>query len=231
MDTAGFHEIDERLNQGGEIDAGDAGLVNRVSQVLAATRWPEAVQAQVDPFQKTLGSYAEALANDNLEAAKPLATQAHEQEHDLSHAVEHWLGETANSSSTISPQEQMFQVTIAAYLMDMADLHGMDERINQQETIDPGDAGVVNRINQVLVVTAWPTELQAQVDPLKESLSQYAEALANDGLETAKPLATQVHEQGHDLSHAIEGWLCQMGSSPVPAADEHDHDDSEEGGD
>jgi hypothetical protein len=82
-------------------------------------------------------------------------------------------------------------------------------------------------------VTAWPAALQAQVDPLQETLNQYAEALANDDVEAAKALAAQTHEQQHDLSHAIEGWLDEMSGSPAhdtdEAGEEH-HEESEEEG-
>jgi hypothetical protein len=232
MDTAGFHGIDERLNGEGVIEAGDAGVVNRISQVLAATHWPEALQAQVDPLQETLAMYAEALSNDDVEAAKPLATQAHEQQHELSHAVEHWLGQVGGSASTMTPQEQMFQATVATYLMDTAGFHGIDERLNGEGVIDPGDAGVVNRVNGVLAATAWPAELQAQVETLKATLSQYAEALSGDDVEAAKPLATQAHEQQHELSHAVEHWLGEMSGSAEHGAGKagHEHDESEEEG-
>lgn len=95
---------------------------------------------------------------------------------------------------TTGSQEQIFQVTVATYLMDTADFHAMDERIHQEGTIEAGDAGVVNRVNGLLAATNWPEELHAQVDPLRETLTQYAEALANDDVEAAKPLATQAHE-------------------------------------
>jgi hypothetical protein len=210
--------------------------------VLAATHWPEALQPQVDELQTTLATYTEALSGDDVEGAKPLATQAHEQQHDLSHAVEHWLGEVAGATAAISPQEQMFQATVATYLMDTAGFHGIDERLNGEGVIDPGDAGVVNRVNRILAVTAWPAELQAQVDPLKETLSQYAEVLSNDDVEAAKPLATQAHEQQHELSHDVEHWLGEMSGSAGHGTDEtakdhgteesgEGHDESEEEGD
>jgi uncharacterized membrane-anchored protein YhcB (DUF1043 family) len=229
LDTAGFHVIDERLNQEGVIDPGDAGVVNRVNRVLGATSWPEDLQAQVDSLRATLDKYAEALANDDVEAAKPLATQAHELQHDLSHAVESWLGEMTAGTVAVGAQEQMFQVTIAAYLLDTAGFHAIDERLNQEGVIDPGDAGVVNRVNRVLGATSWPEDLQAQVDSLRATLDTYVEALANDDVEAAKPLATQAHELQHDLSHAVESWLGG-GSGGVEHGAEGEHDHAEEQG-
>ncbi|MBE7467520.1 MAG: hypothetical protein HS114_00050 [Anaerolineales bacterium] len=144
---------------------------------------------------------------------------ATEHEHDAS-AAEDTTGQTV----VVSEQEQKFQVTIATYLMDTAGFHAMDERINQEGTIDAGDAGVVNRVIGVLEATAWPADLQTQVDELKDTLSQYAEALANDDVEAAKPLATQAHELQHDLSHAAGSWLTGgSGGAEHGAEGEHDH--------
>jgi hypothetical protein len=128
---------------------------------------------------------------------------------------------------------QAFQVAVATYLMDTAGFHDLDERLNQDGAIEAGDAGMVNRVNQLLGATEWPADLQAQVDPLKETLSQYAEALANDDLEAAKPLATQTHELQHDLSHAVETWLAGAnGAGEHGMEEEHDHSEehSEEQG-
>lgn len=217
LDTAGFHALDERINGEGLIEAGDAGVVHRANAVLAATAWPYELQTQVDPLKETLGLYAEALANDDVEAAKPLAAEAHELQHDLSHAIEHWADKVSDHATTaIDEQDQLFQVTIATYLLDTAGFHALDERINGEGVIEAGDAGVVHRVNTVLAVTAWPEELQDHVDPLRDALSSYAEALANDDAEAAKPLATQAHELQHDLSHAAEHWVGEKTGSAEP---------------
>ncbi len=129
---------------------------------------------------------------------------------------------TPTGSAAITAQEQIFQVTVAAYLLDSADLHALDERLNQAGQIEAADAGLINRVNRLIAATAWPAELQPQVDSLREILSQYAEALANDDQEKAKPLATQAHELQHDLSHAAEHWLGQAaGGSEHSQAGEH----------
>ena len=126
-------------------------------------------------------------------------------------------GETDHAAVMVPGEPgQLFQVTIATYLLDTAGFHAMEERINQEGVIEAGDAGVVQRINTVLGVTAWPEELQAQVDSLRDTLSNYAEALANDDVEAAKPLATQAHELQHDMSHAAEHWIGEMTGSAEP---------------
>jgi hypothetical protein len=108
-------------------------------------------------------------------------------------------------------QSQAFQVATTVYLLDTAGLHAMDESINQENTIDPGFPGTVDRIRRLMALTAWPEELQEDARALEDTLASFAAALAEDDVEAAKPLATQVHDQQHELSHAVEGWLSEHG--------------------
>lgn len=93
LDTAGLHDLDVRLNEEKVIDPGDAGKVARVVRLLATVDWPEALATDAVTLTTVLTDLSTALADDNLEAAAPLATQAHEVQHDFSHAAEHWLGD------------------------------------------------------------------------------------------------------------------------------------------
>jgi hypothetical protein len=118
------------------------------------------------------------------------------------------------ASSAVAMQPQVFKVVAAAYLMDTAGFHAMDDRLNVEDAlqgeagqIEAGDAGVVNRVSRVLAVTDWPEELKFQAEELQTILAQYATALSNDDVEAAKPLAMQAHEAQHGLSHTIESWL------------------------
>lgn len=163
------------------------------------------------------------------QSATPTPTPAGATESEAEHEHDETLAEdTTDQAVMVVEPGQAFQVAIATYLMDTAGFHGMDERLNGEGVIEAGDAGVVNRVDGILAVTAWPAELQAQVDPLRETLSQYAEALSNDDVEAAKIVAAQTHEQQHDLSHAIEGWLGDMSGSPEHGTDEAGEEHHEE---
>ncbi|MCB0167219.1 MAG: copper chaperone PCu(A)C [Anaerolineae bacterium] len=231
LDTAGLHAMDERLNGQGQIEAGDAGVVNRVNRIVAVTDWPADLNPQAEQLQTVLAQYADALSNDDLDTAKRLAAETHQVQHTLSQAIEAWLANTPAHADMMNDNEQsrQFQVTVAAYLMDMAGFHALDERLNDQGQIEAGDAGMVNRVNRVLAVVAWPAELKAQAEQLESVLAQYADALGNDDLDTAQPLATEAHEAQHDLSHAIGSWLG--GDDEHGETHEHDaaseHDESE----
>lgn len=93
LDTAGLHDLDVRLNEEKVIDPSDAGKVARVARLLATVDWPDALATEAVTLTTVLSDLSTALADDNLEAAAPLATQAHEVQHDFSHGAEHWLGE------------------------------------------------------------------------------------------------------------------------------------------
>lgn len=93
LDTAGLHDLDVRLNEEKVIEPGDAGKVARVVRLLSTVDWPEALATDAVTLTTVLTDLATALTDDNLEAAAPLATQAHEVQHEFSHAAEHWLGE------------------------------------------------------------------------------------------------------------------------------------------
>lgn len=144
-------------------------------------------------------------------------------EHDMADmAAEH-----EETAAELSEQEPLFQVIVATYLMDTAGFHDIDERINEEGTIMPGDAGVVERVQRVLSATAWPQGLEVKAGQLITVLGEFAEVLANDDVEAAKPLAAEVHEVQHDLSHAVENWLAQAtgsGAGHAETGEGHSHE-------
>jgi hypothetical protein len=92
MDTAGFHGMEETLNESGEIDPGYLGTVSRVRKVVANTQWPEPLAPEAASFVAVLAEYAEVLEADDPDAAASLSAEAHEAQHDFSHNVDNWLG-------------------------------------------------------------------------------------------------------------------------------------------
>jgi hypothetical protein len=130
----------------------------------------------------------------------------------------------------VGPQSQRFQV--AVYFLDNVGLHDIDVRLNEEQgVIEAADAGKVEGIGRVLAVAPWPEELQAAATELNGVLVAYAEALGNDDIEAAKPLATQVHEVGHDLSQAARAWLGESTGEHQEEGEAHEEGDehSEEG--
>lgn len=93
MANAGFHLMDEALNETKVIDPAYVGTVNQVRKVITRTPWPAEFQDQVDAFHEILEEFVTALEADDGEAAATLAAEAHTAQHDLSAALDEWLGE------------------------------------------------------------------------------------------------------------------------------------------
>lgn len=218
LDTAGLHDLDVRLNEEKLIEPSDAGKVARVARLLSSVSWPEALATDAEALIGLLTELATALGEDDADAAAPLATQVHEVQHDFSHAAEHWLGE-ANTGESANPTGQPFRVTAAVYLLDTAGLHDLDVRLNEEKVIEPSDAGRIERVARLLSAVDWPAGLAEDATALIDVLNELAEALGNDDLDAAAPLATEVHETQHDFSHAAEHWLGEALGTHDEAAD------------
>ncbi len=240
LDQAGLHDLDERLNGAGTIEAGDSGQVARVARLLSAVTWPDALATTAMSTTVVLNDLATALAADELATAAALATTAHDVDHELSHAAEHWLGDLATEAGDHDAAGQTFRVTSAIYLLDTAGLHDLDVRLNEAQELQAGDAGTVERVARLLSTVDWPEALATNAMSVTTTLNELAVALADDDLETAAALATAAHDTGHDLSHAAEHWLSEaLGThehgteagddhaGDEHASDEHDHADEE----
>jgi hypothetical protein len=92
MDTAGFHGMDESLNETMTVEPAYLSTVNRVHKVVAQAPWPEELHEQADAFGEALETFAAALEADDAETAAGLAAGVHEAQHDLSAAIDEWLG-------------------------------------------------------------------------------------------------------------------------------------------
>lgn len=220
LDTAGLHDLDVRLNEEKELQPADAGRVARVARLLSSVSWPDDLSADAANLIDLLEQLAAALGEDDLEAAAPLATEAHEVQHDFSHAAEHWLGELKAPAEISDSTHQAFRVTSAVYLLDAAGLHDLDVRLNQEKELQPSDASRVAHVARLLTTVDWPEPLATQAVTLTQMLNELTTALADDDLASAAPLATQAHEVQHGLSHTAEQWLSEtMG--------EHGHGEEE----
>ena len=110
------------------------------------------------------------------------------------------------------------EVTTAIYLLDNAGLHDLDERLNGEGTIESSDSGRVARVARLLASVTWPQALATAAMSTTVVLNDLAAALADDDLANAAPLATTAHDVGHELSHAAEHWLGDLGTE----AGDHD---------
>jgi hypothetical protein len=66
--------------------------------LLAATHWPDTLNADLVTFQATLEDLYDSLVADDIDGAGPLAAQAHDQQHDFSHAAGIWVMDHASET-------------------------------------------------------------------------------------------------------------------------------------
>ena len=216
LDSAGLHGLDVRLNEEGTILPGDSGQVAHIARLLTTTEWPDALLEDAVALHETLRALSAALGDDNLDAAAPLATQAHDEGHGLSHHAQEWLAEVV-AVDVADATGEANQINTAIYLLDNAGLHGLDVQLNEEGTILPGDSGQVARVARLLTTVEWPDALAKDAATLHETLSALSAALGDDDLEAAAPLATQAHDEGHDFSHHAQEWLAALGDAPSQA--------------
>jgi hypothetical protein len=226
LDNAGLHDLDVRLNEEGLIQPYESGAVARIARLLSTVEWPHEMAADAETLIDILADLSAALADDDLETAAPLAVDAHDLGHDLSHVAEHWLGEGSAVHSAHDAPGQIFRVTAAVYLLDNAGLHDLDVRLNEEGLIQPYDSGSVARIARLLSTVDWPVDMTADAETLIGILSDLSAALADDDLDTAAPLATDAHDLGHDLSHAAEHWLSTRSGAHGDHNDDAAHEDN-----
>lgn len=91
MDQAGLHALDVRLNEEGVIEDGDSSTVGRLARLLSTVDWPTDMAADAESLTMVLTDLAAALEEEDVEGSASLATQAHEEQHALSHNAEAWL--------------------------------------------------------------------------------------------------------------------------------------------
>lgn len=187
-------------------------------QAPATTGDTTALEARIAALEEKVNS-AEGSANAGDVAALTNRVTALEEAATMGEGMEHGEAEHGAETAAMSA-DPVFAVTMATYMMDTAGFHGMDEGINGDEGIQSSYAGTVTRVSRLLSVTPWPADLAEEATTFQATLAEFAEALANDDVEAAKPLATRVHEEQHDFSHNIGAWInAQMGVE----GDEHGH--------
>lgn len=89
LDNAGFHGIDESINDNKEIPANARTVALHMQSVTKLTEWPADQKAAADKLAGLLGDFAVALDKDapDMEAVGKLAADIHDAEHLLSHDI------------------------------------------------------------------------------------------------------------------------------------------------
>lgn len=125
----------------------------------------------------------------------------------------------AHAAAHAATYDQVNGVNTAIYLLDSAGLHDLETRLVEDGEILPGDSGAVGQLARLLSTVAWPDALAEEAATLQEMLAALSVALADDDLETVKPLSTETHVAYHVFSHNAQMWLAaqsESGLAPAP---------------
>lgn len=91
LDQAGLHALDVKLNEEGVLDAAASSRIGQVARILSTVDWPADLATDAEALTAVLTDLAAGLDAADLAISGPLATEAHEAQHALSHAAVAWL--------------------------------------------------------------------------------------------------------------------------------------------
>ena len=91
LDKVDIHALHKRLKDGEGIMPGDAGQIKYLVPLLTAVDWPQELAEEAEALAETLTELTAALADDDLESALPLSSEAHDEQHHFSSTVFDWF--------------------------------------------------------------------------------------------------------------------------------------------
>lgn len=116
-------------------------------------------------------------------------------------------------------------VLAAITALDNAGLHDIEVEI-EKTGAPPGDAqATALRMQAIVKLTAWPSDLESPSGKLADLLGEMAAALAGDDRAKAKEATTKAHNAAHDFSYATWTYLQKkagVGEEKKSAASDHE---------
>ena len=204
LDNAGFHDMATTLSNTQKTNTAYISTINRTKKIMTQTAWGPALQAQAQAFVVTLGKYADALAAGNVNDVVKIAATAHDAQHDLSHAIDHWYGNKPAKAQQVDPAA----VSVAQHIMDTTGFHDMATTLSNTQKIDTAYLTKLNRTKKVLTQTTWGTALDGKAQAFIVTIGKFADALAAGNVKDAVKASDMAHDEQHDLSHAIDEWYA-----------------------
>lgn len=203
LDSAGFHDMATTLSNTQKIDTGYITKINHVNKMLTQTAWGPALQGKAAAFVATANKLVEALAAGKVKDAVMLAAKTHDDQHALSHDIDHWLASKPVKAAAADP----FSISVSQYLLDNAGFHDMATTLSNTQKINTAYLTTINRVKKVFVQTAWDKSFEAKAQKFMTSLDKLSEALAAGNVKDAVQWSGTVHDEQHVLSHDIDHWL------------------------
>ena len=101
---------------------------------------------------------------------------------------------------------QKAQVAHSTYQLDNAGLHALDVD-SSAGTITAGALGKVRQARIGVQATDWPEPLKEMASNQVNTMKSLEAAIRTEDAAQVAPLAKKAHDDGHDLSAAVYGWL------------------------
>jgi hypothetical protein len=131
---------------------------------------------------------------------------------------------------TISARVQRNEMMFAIITLGNLGLHDIDETLNDTGVVDPEFAPSARAAVRLLALTDWAPDVQARADAAREEGVTLLKALEDEDVEAARPAATALHEEAHELDEEVwailaadlapdEGGVEEHEDEPTPAAD------------
>jgi hypothetical protein len=223
IDNTGFHAIQEEILVATSFEEVSPRNLGRVENALVSglvVTWPTAFSTDTNTFLSDAKALLDALTAGDLETSKAAAADVHASQHDLSHAVYHWLGEQSGSANGIGAVISVIDI------IDGTGFHGIQEEIEaaqSMEEVSPRDLGRVLNALVAAQLVAWPSPLNEAAQGFITDAQALADALETGDLASAQDVAGDAHHTQHDLSNDVYVWL----SDQAGVAFVSDHESSE----
>jgi len=130
-------------------------------------------------------------------------------------AVEAQLSEGSGGEASAS------DMAAALVAIRAADLHGIDEDANDNNTVTAGASGGVTNALLAVAAVEWPGDLEALASDVQVLLQDLLDALESEDPAVVRPPAAAAHEGTHDFEHEVGTAIREAAGLPV---EEEEHD-------
>lgn len=94
-------------------------------------------------------------------------------------------------------------------LIDRADIHHIDDDLQEASQINPLYLGTVRKVKRAVTGTLWPTLLETEAEAFKTDLMEFEAALTDANLTASREAVRKAHLSYHAL--VDKGWKVVAG--------------------
>lgn len=175
LDNAGLHGLDDSVNVDGEIPSSAGGTMVELQTVIGLTPWPSEFEDSATALSETFGRAASLLAGEspNMTEVGAALAAAHDEEHDFSHEVWHWLQEQAGVEAPVAAEPgpvttvgaiSLYRPSVKFTLGDTAAAYVLVRNNGAEDRIVSAKASINGMVQLHETVTQGSTSSMQEVD-------------------------------------------------------------------